>query len=169
MKNPFQFCPKCQKSLKKTINRLIECQYCSFHFYLNPVPTNGLILENTKEEILLTKRKYPPKKGLWDIPGGFIDFNETVEKSLIREIKEELGIELKNFTYFGNYFDNYFYKNINYKTLCFVFIKKNFEGKIFPNDDVIEAKFFKKTEINLEKLAFKSIKQILQDYLTISF
>lgn len=168
MKNPFQFCPKCQKPLNKNINRLIKCKYCQFNFYINPAPTNGLILENKNGEILLTKRKYPPKKGYWDIPGGFINFKETAEQSLIREIKEELGIELKNFYYFGNYFDDYFYKNINYKTLCFIFIKKDFQGKIFPNDDVIEAKFFNKKEIDFKKIAFKSIKQVIIDYLSAS-
>ncbi len=168
MKNVFKFCPQCQKSIKKT-NRLIQCQYCHFNFYLNPVPTNGLILENNNGEILLVKRKFPPKKDYWDIPGGFINFKETVEESLVREIKEELGINLNNFVYFSSCYDNYLYKKINYQTLCLIFVKKNFQGEIITNDDISQAKFFKKSEINFKKIAFKGIAKALKNYLTISF
>lgn len=44
--------------------------------------------------ILATQRGYGEFKGKWEFPGGKVEFNENLENALIREIKEETGIEL---------------------------------------------------------------------------
>ncbi len=41
--------------------------------------------------VLLVKRAYPPFKGMWSLPGGFMDNNETIEQTALRELKEETG------------------------------------------------------------------------------
>ncbi|MFN4212614.1 MAG: NUDIX hydrolase [Microgenomates group bacterium] len=168
MISKFKFCPNCKGKLKKIGLRLLDCQSCGFHFYLNPCPTNALIIENNKGEILLVKRKLPPKKNFWDLPGGFLDFKETIKESLIREVKEELNINLKNFTfnYLGSFFDRYFYKGINYHTICFIFYTKIKQKLTFkPRDDVSEIKFLPKDKIPWEKIAFDGIKKALKDYI----
>ncbi len=56
-------------------------------------------------EVLLIERKNPPYQGAWALPGGFIEMEETLHQSIIRELKEETGIEnieLKQFYTFGN-------------------------------------------------------------------
>lgn len=161
----FKFCPNCKKRIKKINNRLLDCLSCGFHFYFSPATTNALILENEKGEILLVKRKYPPKKGLWDLPGGFIELGETLEESVKREIKEELGIEIKNFQYLGSYTGNYLYRDINYQTLCFVFKGNITDQKISPGDDAESFKFFPKTKIPFPQIAFIEVKNGLKDYL----
>lgn len=166
MISKFRFCPNCKKPLKKLTNRLIDCTNCEFHFYLSPASTNALILENQKGEILLTKRKFLPKKGCWDLPGGFINFGETVEESLKREIKEELGIELKKFKYLGSYWSIYPYKGISYQTLCHVFISKYRGENLSVKDDISEFKFFPKNKIPLEKMSFEDVKNALKDYVS---
>lgn len=165
MINKFQYCPNCKNKLKKISNRLVDCSVCGFHFYLNPTPANALIIENKNHEILLVKRKFNPKKGYWDLPGGFVETKETIEDSLKREIKEELNINISKFNYFGSYPGNYLYKNLNYQTLCFVFtgIIDNQIPK--PDDDAEEIKFFKKEKIPFKKLAFIEVKNALKDYL----
>ncbi len=164
-KTIFTFCPSCQSKLTHVTNRLLNCNRCGFHFYLNPAITNALILENKKGEILLVKRKYPPKKGRWDLPGGFIEFNETVEESLEREIKEELGIKTKNLKYIGSQPDRYLYKGINYHTLCMFFTGQIKNGKIVSQDDISTVKFFSKKNLPFKKIAFTGIKKALIDYL----
>src|SRR5437868_5111404 len=118
------FCTKCGATLKKKSSNLSICSHCGFHAYLNPTPCNGLILYNTNQEILLVKRSANPYKNYWDLPGGFIELNETLEQSIEREIKEELGIELKNYQYFKSYFDRYLYQTSNYYTLGLIFTAK---------------------------------------------
>lgn len=163
----FKFCPNCKNNLKK-INHLVDCSKCGFHFYFNPVPTCALILENEKGEILFVKRKLPPKKNFWDLPGGFIDFKEKAEEAIIRETKEELGIKIKEIYYFGSYVGFYPYRGINYQPLCFFYITKlkNSQIKrIQVSDDAGDFKFFTKEKIPWSKLSFIDVKMALKDYL----
>jgi len=44
-------------------------------------------------QVLLVKRKYPPFKGMWVIPGGFVQENEDLEKAALRELEEETGVK----------------------------------------------------------------------------
>lgn len=162
----FKFCPSCKTPLKKLNNRLVDCQRCGFHYYFNPAVTNAAIIENEKGEILLVKRKFPPKKGFWDLPGGFVEINETIETSIKREIKEELGINLLNLKYFSSYTGHYYYKGLDYPTLCYVFLGKIDNQKPKASDDAQELRFFKKEKIPFKRLAFIEIKNALRDYLS---
>ncbi len=65
----FKFCPRCGVSLNKQESYLLICPSCAHHLYINPLPTNTVIITNGKEEILLVKRKFPPMEGTWDLPG----------------------------------------------------------------------------------------------------
>lgn len=47
-------------------------------------------------KILLEKRKYDPGKGKWSIPGGLVELGEGTEQTVIREVKEETGLEVEN-------------------------------------------------------------------------
>lgn len=53
----------------------------------------GALILNEKNEILLMKRKKDPEAGYWSIPGGRVDFLEQIEKTIKREIREELGVD----------------------------------------------------------------------------
>jgi len=170
MTKKFQYCPTCKEKLKIINQKILDCLACGFHFYLNPVPTVAIILENKNGEILFGKRKFLPKKGFWDLPGGFIDFNEKAEKSIVREVKEELGIDIKKPKFLGTYIGFYPYKGINYQPLCLVFFEKITDEeikKIKAADDVSSVKFFPKNKIPWEKLAFLDIKEALKDYLKV--
>jgi len=63
-----------------------------------------IIDSTTKSKILLIKRGNEPFKNCWALPGGFIEMDETLEQSVIRETEEEtslIGIEFKQFKAFG--------------------------------------------------------------------
>ena len=60
-----------------------------------PVVGVGAIILNG-ERILLEKRKNSPGKGKWSVPGGLVDLGETAEQAVIREVKEETGLEVYN-------------------------------------------------------------------------
>ncbi len=171
MKKFFRFCQNCGKPIKLINNKLIDCSFCGFHFYLNPVPTTAIILENEKGEILFVKRKFPPKKDYWDLPGGFVEFNETGENAIKREVKEEINLEIKIPHFLGSYVGFYPYKGINYQPLCLIFYQKINDDeikKLQVSDDAKEIAFFHKTKIPWEKLAFIDIKEGLMDYLKFS-
>ena len=71
--------------------------------YLYPVSVDSLIFGYTEGElkVALIERKNEPFKGMWAIPGGFLEGNETVEEAARRELKEETGIEKVYLEEFG--------------------------------------------------------------------
>jgi len=165
----FRYCPKCGKELKERNNKLIHCRHCDFHFYFNSSPTNAVILHNKNDEILLVKKKVAPKIGQWDLPGGFVELGETMEEATKRELKEELGIAVKNLVYFRTYCGTYPFKGSVYQPLCSVFIGNLDDSiikEIIAADDASEYKFFSKENIPWDKIAFIDVKTGLKEYLS---
>lgn len=160
----YKFCPVCSNPLNLKEERVLVCKN-GHKLYINPVPCNAAIIENEIGEILLVKRKYDPNKGFWDWPGGFINPGENLEQSVKREIKEELNIEIEIDKIVGIYNDEYLYQGINFPTIGMVVSVKIVSGKISPSDDVSGYKFFPRSEVLKQKLAFKTIKQGISDYL----
>lgn len=55
----------------------------------------GALIIDEKQRVLLLKRKKTPESGCWSIPGGMVEYNEKIESALIREVREELGVNIK--------------------------------------------------------------------------
>ncbi len=164
----YKFCPLCKGKLERKNPGLYICSSCRFHFYNNPKPTTAVFLINSKGEIFLVKRGREPKKGYWDSPGGFIEIGENAEESAKREVKEELGIEIKGLSYIGSFTGTYLYQGVNYSTLClayFVKLKKE-PSFVLEKEEIKEARFFKKDEIPWEKIAFEDVKAALKKLLS---
>lgn len=161
----FQFCPFCKNKLEHLNERLVDCKTCGFHYYWNASPTTGVLLENKNGEILLVKRKFDPKKGFWDVPGGFVNDDENFEEGLVREIKEELGIIVNNIEYICSATDLYPYKGLKYHTIVALFWGK-IEEAVYPTDDVSEVKFFKKEEFRNVEFAFPGLATLIENYLS---
>lgn len=167
-KKAYRFCPKCTSRLKPSTSNLLVCQKCQFHFYINPIPANAALIENENGEVLFVKRKFDPKKGFWDFPGGFIHPDEEVEASTIREIKEELNVDIKIIKLIGIYPDKYLYAGINEPTLNIFFSAKIVSGKLKADDDISGFKFFKKENLLKQSLAFEWMKKGIKDYLKLN-
>lgn len=60
--------------------------------YRNPLPTVDIIIQ-VKGGIVLIERKNPPHG--WAIPGGFVDYGESVEECAVREAREETGLNVR--------------------------------------------------------------------------
>ncbi len=90
----------------------------------------GLILQNNK--LLICQRpnfKDHPLK--WEFPGGKIKNDETNEEALIREINEELSINIISYEELISY--NFNYKDLNKKVFIYFYLVNNFSGKILNN------------------------------------
>lgn len=70
---------------------------------LMPIPCVDLIVENSKGEILLLKRKNEPAKGQWWFPGGRVYLGETRVEAAIRKLKEECGVHPVSMNEIGTY------------------------------------------------------------------
>ena len=63
--------------------------------YKIPSITTDIFIVNEKMEFILIKRKNDPYKNCWALPGGFMEYGETIENAAIREAKEETSIDVE--------------------------------------------------------------------------
>jgi ADP-ribose pyrophosphatase YjhB (NUDIX family) len=93
----FRYCPRCQAELAMAISggRLRPtCSACGYIQYMNPAPGAGVILWRDGK-VCLVQRKDPPKAGQWTLPTGFMEWDEDIETTAIREAKEETGLDIE--------------------------------------------------------------------------
>ena len=162
-----KFCPRCgSKKFKSTSNKSFLCGDCRFTFFTNAAAAVAGIIENGNGEILLTVRGREPEKGTLDLPGGFVDPNETGEEALIREVKEELNIDIAIKNYYSSFWNEYFYNEIIYYTLDLIFIcNANDFSSLKADEDVSDFLFMKKEDIKIEDIGLISIKKVMKNYL----
>lgn len=99
----FRFCPKCGvERLVSEDGKSVTCGACGFRYFHNMAAAVMGIL-TTPSGILLTRRAEDPGKGMLDLPGGFVDYGESLEQALVREIQEELGIRVTIPEYIGSF------------------------------------------------------------------
>ncbi len=86
------------------ILRMRECPKCKTTVvtYRNPFPTVDIII-HLEEGIVFVERRNEPKG--WALPGGFVDYGESLETAALREAREETGLSLNNLRQFGAYSD----------------------------------------------------------------
>jgi len=129
--------------------------------YLNPVPTVDIIIEikdsGGKKGIVLIRRKNEPPG--WAIPGGFVDYGETLEQAAAREAKEETGLEIEGLRQFHSYSDPR--RDPRRHTISMVFIARG-TGLLKAGDDAAGAGIFTEGDLP-DPLAFDHA-AILTDY-----
>ena len=158
----FKFCPECgnnlvKKFVKQEQTERLVCQSCNFIFYINPIPAVAVILINN-QEILLVKRKYQPRKGMWSLPAGFMEFGETTKQTAIRETKEETNLDIKVKELFGVLpsFDD-----PRVHVVIIVYTGEIVNGQLKAGDDAEEVKFFPLNELP-KNIAFTAHRRILE-------
>ncbi len=104
------------------------------------------------DSIVLIKRKYDPYKGSWALPGGFVEWGETVESAVVREVKEETGLEADIIELVGVYSDPERDPRGHTVTVCY--LMRKIGGNLKADTDASIAQHFKKDEILKLKLAF---------------
>ena len=89
MKHPlaqFLYCPECGSPHFEVNNeKSKKCTDCGFVYYFNPSAATVALILNEKNELLVCRRAKEPAKGTLDLPGGFIDMNETGEEGVSRQ------------------------------------------------------------------------------------
>ncbi|MGB9735509.1 MAG: NUDIX domain-containing protein [bacterium] len=125
--------------------------------YRNPIPTVDIIIE-IDDRIILIERKNPPYG--WAIPGGFVDYGESLEDAARREAFEETSINVELYEQFYTYSKPD--RDPRHHTISTVFLAKSRSGKPSANDDAKSLDLF--TYDNLpDNIAFDH-RNILMDY-----
>ncbi|HKX24450.1 MAG TPA: NUDIX domain-containing protein [Candidatus Saccharimonadales bacterium] len=102
------------------------------HNYVDAAPA-GIAYVLKGNQVLFGVRSTPPKPGSLNIPGGFLEIDETAEQATLREIKEELGINAELIDYLGTYVSQY---PDGQRVLNIVYIARYMGGEITPGDDM---------------------------------
>lgn len=130
--------------------------------YKTPFLTADIFIYNNENEFILIKRKNEPFKGQWALPGGFVDYGETVENAAIREAKEETNIDIELKQLINVYSDPKRDSRGHTVTIAYT-AQGNFEDKKAA-DDASDIKIFTFNEIDNINLAFDHEK-IIKDAL----
>lgn len=134
-------CPACGAAVKQ---------------YRNPFPTVDIIIE-LDNQIVLIKRKNPPHG--WALPGGFVDYGESLEAAAIREAQEETGLLIHNLQLLGCYSDPA--RDERMHTITAVYVAQA-NGTPQAADDAAELDLFQPAELP-SPLCFDHAR-ILADY-----
>jgi 8-oxo-dGTP diphosphatase len=135
----------------------MECPKCGHHFssYKNPLPTVDIIIE-AMGGIILIERKNKPIG--WALPGGFVDYGESLEQAAVREALEETGLHVTLNRQLKTYSDPD--RDPRHHTISTVFLATA-AGMPKAGDDAGKTAIF--TQENLPPLVFDHAK-ILADY-----
>lgn len=152
------FCPRCGiESLQKRSEKEFACD-CGFHYFQN-VASAVMVALCWQDEVLVAVRGREPGKGLLDLPGGFVDPGESLEAALVRELKEELGLDLGREAprYLSSFANVYPYDDVVYHTCDTVFmLELAHKPAVVAADDVAACEWRKLAGISPAEFAFCS-------------
>lgn len=120
MSNEFNFCPICGSKNVQSKKNKWTCPDCNLDLYNNVASAVGVIIIDNYNNVLFELRAKEPRKGYACLPGGFVNQDESVEDAIVRECREEIGVEVDNVKFLCSYPNTYPYRNFVYKTCdCF--------------------------------------------------
>ena len=124
--------------------------------YRNPLPTVDIIIEYGGGVVLI-RRRNPPHG--WAIPGGFVDWGESLEEAAVREAREETGLTVRLTRQMHTYSDPD--RDPRFHTITTVYVAEG-SGELEAADDAAEAGVFQPEDLP-DDIAFDH-RDILKDY-----
>lgn len=153
----WNYCPICGAALASSHDGQSDrphCAQCQRFFYSNPTPA-ACCLVTRGPEILFVQRAVDPCKGLWSLPGGFVELLESPEEAARRELEEETGIRAQRLRLLGTNAQ----KSRFGAVLVIAYAVDEWEGEIVAGSDAMEAGFYPATE--RPPLAFQAHRDFL--------
>ena len=163
----FRYCPKCGSELFEIHNhKSRHCSNCGFTYYQNPCSATAAFILNNKGELLVAWRAKDPAKGTLDLPGGFVDNGESGEQGIIREIKEETGLDIQKVEYLFSIPNIYRYSGMDIHTLdMFYLCHVEGDDTVRAADDAAECTWVPLREVYVERFGLRSIREAVHRFL----
>ena len=159
----FTHCPRCAATTISSANgHRFVCESCHFEYFHNTATAVAALVQ-WQGKLLLTRRARNPGKDMLDLPGGFVDHNESLEEALSRELQEELALDISHWRYVCSRPNTYQYNGITYKTCDCAFeatLSQQPEITV-AEDEISELIWALPADIRLEDIAFPSIRNLV--------
>jgi NAD+ diphosphatase len=161
----FNHCPSCASLfIEVFMDNGIKCRSCGYVFFHNMAAAVAGIVD-VDGKIVLIQRGHEPRKGFFVLPGGFVDYRESLEAALVRELKEELSVEVTDVRYFGSLPNTYEYKGVSYFTADAFFHCRPVDIKTLKiSDENTDVLLVDPGKIDLGTIAFEPMKIMIERY-----
>ena len=124
------FCPECAKPLTKDSETKYVCP--NGHIFWNNPKTCVAVILLKQRQVLVSMRAVEPLKGMYDFPGGFVEYNEDLFAAAVRETLEETSLRISDLQIVASYTGEYV-ENVSF---CDVIIHaRKWEGEPIASDD----------------------------------
>jgi ADP-ribose pyrophosphatase YjhB (NUDIX family) len=156
MLDGWRTCPRCGAALELEPGQA-HCPACGSSYYAGSAPAVEGVLERDGK-VLLARRGVEPRRGYWDLPGGFLDEGEDALAGLEREFLEETGIAVRPVAWLGTHvepYDDHFVFGLTWLV--------HGEGRPRADDDVAELAWFGPDEVPAE-MAFPHQDEVLRQW-----
>lgn len=162
MAKQLTYCPVCGHTLttREDGGRIRQaCSNCGYIHYINPVPTVGVLIE-MDGGIVLIKRNNPPHKGMWALPSGYIEADESAEEGAIREAEEETGLKVEIIELASV---NSYPEGPPQSGIMIFYRARPVVGELKAGDDADDAKVFQPADLPL--LPFRTHREMIAQWL----
>lgn len=160
----FRFCPRCAapRPAENVGQTPLRCNGCGFTFYFNPTVAGACYVFDSQGRVLTIRRAKEPSAGKLGVPGGFIDFGESAEDGMRREVREEVGVEITNVRFLVSHPNLYHYRDVIYPVCDLYFAADAVNPEAArPLDAVAAIEWRHLADLPDEELAFDSMRVAL--------
>lgn len=157
------YCPRCGHELTTRYVQDHErpaCPNCGYVAFLNPVLAVGVLATDEENRVVLILRGGEPGRGLWALPAGAMEADESVEECARRECLEETGLKVE----LDELWDVWSYEPTAYSRAgVFIVYRAHIAGgEPRAGSDAADVRFFKLDEIPYSQLAFSMHREALE-------
>lgn len=122
---------------------------------------DAIILNADKTKVLLIKRSSKAYHGMWGFPSGKMKWGEEVRETVVREVKEETGLDIEVVRFVGRYYDKRG-RHPSKTMICLPHLCRITGGRLKASSDALDVKWFPLQKVKAMELAFDH-KQMLID------
>ncbi len=140
-----------------------SCGACNYTHYFSPFTAVGALIVDAKNQMLFIVRGKAPGKGKLGLPGGFVDAGETAEEALVREISEEVGLEIVSHEFLASFPNQYAFAGVvcPVTDLFFVAHVASLDNFRLQEGEVDDWRLIAVNDVNPSDLAFETHSQAI--------
>ena len=163
----FRFCPVCgSRRFVENNFKSKHCHDCGFTYYANACSATAAFIRDAHGGLLVAVRGKEPAKGTLDLPGGFVDMDETAEEGVIREVREETGLAITRPRYLFSLPNRYLYSGMVIHTVdMFYEVFVDDDSTPLAGDDAAALAWTPLESIDPARFGLHSISQAVRAYL----